>query len=98
MNNYLEILSVPAIAAIVYWIIEIIKSAVGSSEKFKRLIPLISCLIGVILGIISYYFVPEIIPAKNIFVAIVIGAASGLTATGTNQIVKQLKKGDESGK
>ena len=44
MNNYLEILSVPAIAAIVYWIIEIIKYAVGSSEKFKRFIPLISCL------------------------------------------------------
>ena len=66
MNNYLEILSVPAIAAIVYWLIEIIKYAVGSSEKFKRFIPLISCLIGVILGIISYYFVPEIIPAKYI--------------------------------
>ena len=61
MNNYLEILSVPAIAAIVYWLIEIIKYAVGSSEKFKRFIPLISCLIGVILGIISYYFVPEYI-------------------------------------
>lgn len=39
---------------------------------------------------------PSIIPAENVAVAIVIGGASGLSAAGTNQIVKQLnKKADE---
>lgn len=30
---------------------------------------------------------------ENILVAIVLGAASGLSATGTNQVVKQLSAG-----
>lgn len=37
-----------------------------------------------------FSFVPGIIGSANILVAIVIGAASGLSATGTNQVVKQL--------
>lgn len=37
-----------------------------------------------------------IFPAPNIVVAIVIGGASGLTATGTNQIIKQLGKKDDA--
>ena len=45
-----------------------------------------------------FYLTPDLISAPNVFVAIVIGAASGLTATGANQIFKQLGKGEESGK
>ena len=95
MEQYLELISVPAIAAIVQWVINIIKQAVGENEKFKKFIPLIAAALGVVCGIICYYAVPSIIPAPNIVVAIVIGGASGLTATGTNQIIKQLGKKDE---
>ena len=95
MEQYLELISVPAIAAIVYWVINIIKQAVGENEKFKKFSPLIAAALGVVCGIICYYAVPSIIPAPNIVVAIVIGGASGLTATGTNQIIKQLGKKDE---
>lgn len=99
MEQYLNLISVPAIAAIVYWVINIIKHAVGENEKFKKFIPLIAAALGVVCGIICYYTVPNIIPAPNIVVAIVIGGASGLTATGTNQIIKQLgKKDDADGK
>ena len=99
MEQYLNLISVPAIAAIVYWVINIIKHAVGENEKFKKFIPLIAAALGVVCGIICYYTVPSIIPAENIVVAIVIGGASGLTATGTNQIIKQLgKKDDADGK
>lgn len=99
MEQYLNLISVPAIAAIVYWVINIIKHAVGENEKFKKFIPLIAAALGVVCGIICYYTVPSIIPASNIVVAIVIGGASGLTATGTNQIIKQLgKKDDADGK
>ena len=90
--EYLNLISVPAIATAVYLLIEVLKKAFNNSEKFLRFIPLISLVIGVIAGIICYFFIPSIIPAPNIVVAIIIGGASGLTATGTNQIVKQLTK------
>lgn len=52
MEQYLNLISVPAIAAIVYWVINIIKHAVGENEKFKKFIPLIAAALGVICGII----------------------------------------------
>ena len=94
--DYLNLLSVPAIATAVYLIIEVLKKAFDSNEKFLRLIPLISLILGAIAGIICFYFIPSIIPAPNVVVAIIIGAASGLTATGTNQIFKQLTKDKEN--
>lgn len=92
--DYLELISVPAIAAIVYWVINLIKYAVKGNETFKRFIPLIAAGLGAVLGVVAYYAVPSIIPAANVVVAIVIGGASGLTATGANQIIKQLEKKD----
>ena len=38
MNDYLQLISVPAIAAIVYWTIEIVKYTLDGNEKFKRFI------------------------------------------------------------
>ena len=96
--EYLELISVPAIATIVYWVINIIKYAVQENEKFKRFIPLISAALGAVLGVVAFYALPSIIPADNVCVPILVGGASGLTATGTNQIIKQLtKKDDEDG-
>lgn len=96
--EYLELIRVPAIATIVYWVINIIKYAVQENEKFKRFIPLISAALGAVLGVVAFYALPSIIPADNVCVAILVGGASGLTATGTNQIIKQLtKKDDEDG-
>ena len=93
--DYLNLISVPAIATAVYLIIEVLKKAVGTSEKFVRFLPLIALSLGVVAGIICFYFIPTIIPADNLVVAIIIGGASGLTATGTNQIFKQLTKGND---
>ena len=93
--DYLNLISVPAIATAVYLIIEILKKTFNNSEKFLRVIPLISLLIGSVAGVVCFYFIPSIIPAANVVVAIIIGAASGLTATGTNQIFKQLNKDKE---
>ena len=96
--EYLNLISVPAIATIVYWIIELIKYTTNNNEKFKRLIPLTATILGAILGVGCFYLVPNIVPATNVVVAIVIGASSGLTSVGFNQIIKQVKKGDEDGK
>ena len=96
MEQYLELVSVPAIAAVVYWVVNLIKYIVGENETFKRFIPLIATALGVVSGIVCFYALPSIIPATNLLVAIVIGGASGLTATGANQVLKQLTKGDKN--
>ena len=90
MTSIYEIATIPAIAAIVYTIIDIVKTAAGGAEQFKRFIPLISCALGAIIGTITYFCVPGVMETQNVLVAIVLGAASGLSATGTNQAVKQL--------
>ena len=92
MTNFTEFVTIPAIAAIVYTIIDMTKTALGGTEKFVRFIPLISCALGAIIGTISFFFVPGVMETSNVLVAIVIGASSGLSATGTNQVVKQLTK------
>ena len=96
MEQYLEVISVPTIAAVVYWIINLIKYAVGCNETFKRFIPIIATVLGAVCGVVCFYAIPSIVPAENLLVAIVVGGASGLTATGANQIIKQLGKGDDT--
>ena len=91
MENLIEITSVPVIVAIVYAALALYKHFV-KAEKWVRLIPLWASLLGVVLGIVAFYAVPAIIPADNVLVAILVGGASGLAATGTNQIYKQLSK------
>ena len=89
-----EITTIPALAAIVYTIIDIVKTACGGDDKFKRFIPLIACVLGAVCGVVAFYFVPGVMDTQNLLVAIVLGAASGLSATGTNQVVKQLVRPD----
>lgn len=92
MEELLQIGSVPAIAAVVYWIVNLIKYTAKYNEKLLTFVPLISSVLGVVCGLIAFFAIPDIMPTDNILVAVVLGASSGLTATGFNQIIKQLKK------
>lgn len=92
MEELLQIASVPAIAAVVYWVVNLIKYTTKYNEKLLTFVPLISAVLGVACGVIAFFAIPDIMPTDNIFVAVVLGGASGLTATGFNQIIKQLKK------
>ena len=89
---YNEITIIPALAAIVYTIIDITKTALGGDDKFKRFIPLIACTLGAVCGVVAFYCVPGVMETENLLGAIILGASSGLSATGTNQIAKQLTK------
>ena len=89
-------ITVPVITSIVYAVIDILKTATNKSEKFLRFVPLIACTLGILFGVLAFYCVPNVLQTTNVFVAIVIGSASGLAATGTNQVVKQLKKTEEN--
>lgn len=89
----LEIICVPAIVSLVFSLMEIYKKFIAKGkETLIRIIPIIGCVIGIIAGIICFYACPAIIAASNIWTAILIGGASGLSATGCNQIFKQLSK------
>ena len=90
---FTDITTIPALAAIVYTIIDITKTAMGGDENFKRFIPLIACILGAVSGAVAFYCVPGVMDTENLLVALVLGAASGLSATGTNQVVKQLVSG-----
>lgn len=93
MENLIEVVSVPVIAAIVYVFMTIYKNLTKDKAGiWTNLIPLWAAILGAILGVIAFYAAPSIIPADNVLLAVVIGMASGLTATGVNQIWKQLVK------
>jgi len=91
MNNIIEITAVPVITAIIYGILTFYKLRI-KRERYIRFIPLFAAVLGVILGLIAYFAVPCLMPAANVFTAILVGASSGLAATGANQIYKQLAK------
>jgi hypothetical protein len=90
MENFIEILAVPAITLAVYAILYLYKKAVKGNEKFIKIIPALAGGLGLILGITAFYALPAVIAARNIAEASFIGLASGLAATGTHQTFKQL--------
>lgn len=95
MEDNLSMISVPAIVTVVYWIVALIKYTTNNNEKVLRLCPIIAAGLGIACGVIAFYAIPDIMPTDNIFVAILIGGASGLSATGFNQIIKQAQKAKE---
>ena len=95
-KNMEEFVSIPSIVLIVYMVIEVIKLCT-KNEVVSKLFPAISCVLGIGLGIMAFYLCPAVIPANNILSAILIGGASGLSATGTNQIIKQLRQKKDAG-
>ena len=94
MEGLIQMAGVPVITAMVYGAMAGYKLIVNGKENLVRIIPVIAVALGVVLGIIAFYAVSGIMPADNVFTAIIIGGASGLAATGGNQIFKQLTKGD----
>ena len=89
----IEIVCVPVIVAIVYAVMSIYKTYIAKDkEKLIRFIPLIGGVLGIILGIAFYFAFPQLIVATNVITAILVGLASGLSATGCDQIFKQLTK------
>lgn len=89
----MEIICVPVIVAITYIVIEAYKKWIANGrEKCLNFIPLIALILGGILGVAVFYIAPQIILVENVWLALVVGLCSGLSATGTNQIFKQLEK------
>lgn len=90
----MDILGITGIAAIAI-ICYLIGLGLKAWDKFDdRKIPVIMGVAGAVLGILAYFFAPNLVVADDLITAIAIGIVSGFGATGINQIYKQAKKGD----
>ena len=67
--------------------------ALKKTEKFKdNFIPVVMVFLGAALGVVSFYIAPGLVNAPDIISAVAIGFMSGMTATGINQLYKQIKE------
>jgi len=94
----MDFTSVPIIVVCCYIVGEIYKVLFKNKQETYKLIPILVALFGGVLGILIYFTAPELIfNAHNAWIALGIGMVSGVSSTGTNQIIKQLlKKGASS--
>ena len=89
----MDFTSVPIIVICSYLIGEIYKTIFKNNEGSYKIIPIITSLFGGLLGVVIYFTNKEIIfNVNNVYSALLIGITSGSSATGTNQIIKQLYK------
>lgn len=89
MDNLMA--TIPAIIVISY----LVGMGCKAFDKIPdKLIPVIVGCVGAALGVVGMYTMKGF-PADNILDALAIGISSGLSSTGVNQIIKQLKKEDD---
>lgn len=86
----MDIVYVPIIVVCCYVIGEIYKLIFKKVDSTYKFIPIVTIVAGGLLAVLIYFTAPELVNAKNVYDALVIGFVSGAGSTGTNQIVKQL--------
>ena len=82
------IISVAAITVICY----LIAQGVKATSLDNKWLPVICGAAGAVLGYFGMLVMPEF-PASDALTAVAVGVVSGLAATGSHQIVKQLTGG-----
>ncbi len=85
-----DIISIPAIVIICYLIGAGLKAI--NNKTVEKFIPIICGFVGGIFGVVAFVTIPGFIPAENWIVAAAVGIVSGFSATGINQIYKQMTK------
>ena len=92
----MDFISVPIIVVCCYIVGELFKLIFKNKQEAYNYIPIITAVMGGALGILIFYTNPEIIMAQNPWSALGMGIISGSSATGTNQIIKQIFKRKEN--
>lgn len=80
--------NVAVITALVY----IIGLGIKATKLDNKWIPVICGFSGIVLGIVALVIGMPDFPAADYLTAAAVGGASGLAATGIDQVVKQLKQ------
>lgn len=92
----MEFTSIPIIVTLCYIIGEIYKVFFKNNKDLYKLIPIVLACFGGLLGIIIFLTNPEImLNVSNVWTALGIGIVSGVSSTGTNQIIKKIFKKEE---
>ncbi len=63
--------------------------AVKATKLDNKWLPVICGLLGAILGVVGLFVMPDY-PAGDPLTAVAVGIVSGLAATGSNQVYKQI--------
>ena len=87
----MEFTSIPIIVILCYIIGEIYKVLFKNKQDLYKLIPIVLACFGGLLGVLIFLTNPEImLNVSNAWTALGIGIVSGVSSTGTNQIIKQI--------
>ena len=97
MNETINTIGVATVAAIIV-ICYLIGMIVKTSPLQDKWIPIVCGVCGGAIGALALLFGMPEFPAQDYFTAVAVGIMSGLTATGVNQIGKQLAKNDTAEK
>ncbi len=84
----MKLLTLPLIVVVCYFSGELIKIFFNKQTKIKKAIPFFMGITGMILGILIYLTNKELLHTTNIWDSMLVGAISGLCATGTNEVIK----------
>lgn len=88
-----DIVTMPFIILVVYIMVELTKKKVFNTDERRKLIPACAAVVGGLIGTAMYLIAPNVMAQyANIVEACTAGMASGLAATGCNQVYKQFKK------
>ena len=87
----MDFTSIPIIVILCYLMGELFKVLFKNKQDLYKLIPIILACFGGLLGILIFLTNPEImLNVSNAWTALGIGIVSGVSSTGTNQIIKQI--------
>lgn len=88
----MDITTIPLLTLICYLFIEALKTTKLNTKWF----PIISAAVGAILYALAFLVTPSITVVDSVGLAIVVGAASGLAATGAFEAYKHILKTDKT--
>lgn len=88
--EHFGVASVAAVTALVY----ILGLGIKATKLDNKWIPVICGVSGMILGLAAYLGGMPEYPAQDLLTAAAVGGVSGLAATGVDQALRQIRKGE----
>lgn len=90
MNMY-GFTNVPFLVVFMYLIVELLKKFWLKSDKVRSMIPFVCAFLGCFFMLFMHHYFTDVFCLGSYIEAATLGAVSGLTATGCNQLYKQVR-------